>query len=474
MAGADNKDYVKRADNIIIYSCASRDEEKQLSLQMSHLGYGHTCIVKNPLHLIKLLSQDAVAALILLLTDNNTCKSGVINILQHAHALPVLGLFSEQCRFFIQPIVKACNEIESFPCDRQQLDFRLDKIIYRDFACKDIDTNLFRKMKMVGNSSKFQQVLRRVYKIMHCDAPVFINGETGTGKELVARAIHYLGARKDQPFIAANCGAIPDQLVENELFGHEKGAFTDATDTREGLISQAEGGTLFLDEIETLSHKGQVVLLRFLENGMYRPLGSKAAKNANVRVITATNESIGRMIEQGDFRKDFYYRINIMNILLPPLRERRGDIGLLVEHFISQFQLQYHQPNRVLHPDSLEPLKYYDWPGNIREMENLLHREFLMADGKYVTINEMQSRKCERRASEGDRRLQRLMTQPMVKAKARVIEDFEQRYLATVLDRANGNISEAARLAGKERRSFTRLLQKYGLDTWAETPGPCF
>ncbi|TKB26001.1 sigma-54-dependent Fis family transcriptional regulator [Desulfopila sp. IMCC35006] len=319
---------------------------------------------------------------------------------------------------------------------------------------------------MVGNSPEFQHMLKRLYKIIKCDAPVFIEGETGTGKELAARAIHYFGSRKDQPFIAANCGAIPDQLVENELFGHEKGAYTDATDTREGLISQAESGTLFLDEIETLSYKCQVVLLRFLENMTYRPLGSKVAKHANVRVITATNESITRMVEQGDFRRDLYYRINIMNIQLPPLRKRRSDISLLAEHFIRQFQLQYKQPDRVLHPDSMAALKYHDWPGNVRELENMLHREFLMADGKYVSINELESKKRERRASSVDRRLQNLMTQPMVKAKARVVEDFEQNYLVTTLDRAKGNISEAARLAGKERRSFTRLLEKYVLNNF--------
>ncbi len=450
-------------NRIIIYSCACREEEKQLSLQMAYLGYKNSYIVKNPFQAINLLKEGLVTALVLLLTEKSECKDDITNILQHAHSLPVLGLFSEQCSVFMKSIIKTCNEIETFPCCNQVLDFRLGKIIYHDFGCEDIVTNLVRKVNMVGNSPEFQHMLKRLYKIVKCDAPVFINGETGTGKELVARAIHYLGSRKDQPFITANCGAIPEQLVENEMFGHEKGAYTDASDMREGLISQAESGTLFLDEIETLSHKGQVVLLRFLENMTYRPLGSKVTNHANVRVLTATNESISRMVDQGDFRKDLYYRINIMNIQLPPLRERQSDIGLLAEHFISQFQFQYKQPDKVLHPDSLVALKYHDWPGNVRELENMLHREFLMADGKYISINELESKKRERRACSVDRRLQNLMTQPMVEAKARVIEDFEQHYLVTALDRAKGNISEAARLAGKERRSFTRLLEKYAL-----------
>ncbi|MCP3669609.1 MAG: sigma-54-dependent Fis family transcriptional regulator [Gammaproteobacteria bacterium] len=320
-------------------------------------------------------------------------------------------------------------------------------------------------MNILGNSPKFLQVLDKVCKIKKCDAPVFIDGETGTGKELIARAIHYLSERKDMPFIAANCGAFPDQLIENEFFGHEKGAYTDARESSEGLISQAEGGTLFLDEIETLSMKGQVSLLRFLETMMYRPLGSKGAKTANLRVITATNESISELVEKGDFRKDLYYRINIMNLLLPPLRERSSDINLLAEHFIRQYQIQYSQPERELHPDTQAALKYYDWPGNVRELENILHREFLLAEGKYITIDEIEAMTRERRSAFCDRRLQKVFGQPMVKAKKYLISEFEEQYLSRALDKANGNISKAARLAGKERRSFTRLMEKYHLDS---------
>ena len=205
-------------------------------------------------------------------------------------------------------------------------------------------------------------------------------------------------------------------------------------------------------------------MLRFLENRTYRPLGSKSAKIANIRVISATNENIPQLVEKRSFRKDLYYRINIMNIWLPPLRERAGDINLLAEHFIRQYQIQYDQPERELHPKTREALKYYDWPGNVRELENVLHREFLLADGKYIIINEIESMTRERRDARGDRRLRKMFGQPLVKAKNRLITEFEQKYLASALDRANGNISEAARLAGKERRSFTRLLEKYDLD----------
>ncbi len=327
-----------------------------------------------------------------------------------------------------------------------------------------MERNFFVKMNILGNSPEFQKVLDKVSKVTKCDAPVYLDGETGTGKELIARAIHYLGGRKDHPFIAANCGAFPDQLIENELFGHHKGAYTDARESSNGLVTQAEGGTLFLDEIEALSPKGQVTLLRFIEDMTFRPLGSNAAKLANVRVITATNESVTRLVEEGSFRKDLYYRINVMSIVLPPLRTRAGDINLLADHFIRRFQIQYNQPETELHPDTRSALKYYDWPGNVRQLENMLHREFLLSDGKYIVLDEIESTTRERRNPGGDRRMLKRFGQPLVQAKNSLINEFEQHYLASALDRAKGNISEAARLAGKERRSFTRLLQKYELD----------
>ena len=170
-------------------------------------------------------------------------------------------------------------------------------------------------------------------------------------------------------------------------------------------------------------------------------------------------------MDKGHFRKDLYYRINVMNILLPPLRERSGDIILLAEHFIRLYQVQYNQPEKELHPNTQEAMKYYEWPGNVRELENILHREFLMADGKYISIKEIESLTRERRDNRGDRRLRKMFDQPLVKAKNNLIHEFEQQYLSSALGKANGNISEAARLAGKERRTFTRLLEKYNLSS---------
>lgn len=451
-----------QGSRIILYSVASSAEEDQLFQQLADIGYTHIIKINNRDHLEKLVLDSSYSALVFLLTDVTHSQSAVLDILHLVKMIPVIGLFSRDSSRCDQRIVKACNELATWPCSKQELDYRIRKIT----ACchdQELGQSLFLKMNILGNSPEFLQVLDKVCKIKKCDAPVFIDGETGTGKELIARAIHYMSERKEKPFIAANCGAFPDQLIENELFGHDKGAYTDARESSDGIIAQAEGGTLFLDEIETLSPKGQVSLLRFLENMMYRPLGSKSAKLANIRIITATNENISDLVDIGRFRRDLYYRINIMNILLPALRERASDIILLADHFIRQYQVQYKQPGKELHPDTKAALKYHDWPGNVRELENVLHREFLLADGNYIRIDEIESKRRERRYNRVDRRLQKMFGQSLSKAKHNLINDFEQQYLSSALDRANGNISAAARLAGKERRSFSRLLEKYDL-----------
>lgn len=314
---------------------------------------------------------------------------------------------------------------------------------------------------IIGRSPAFMEMARLILKIGECDAPVLIEGETGTGKELAARAMHYLGLRRDLPFIAVNCGAIPDALVESELFGHHKGAFTDAKESRPGLITQAHGGTLFLDEIEALSPKGQVTLLRFLQDQQYRPLGSRSAEKADVRIIAATNVDLEDLVERGEFRQDLLFRLKILLLEMPPLRKRRGDVELLAQHFIRQFSVKYGKPAAALHPDTVTWMNNYAWPGNIRELENLIHREFLLADGQKISI------KCKVRSAEQrkslDRRLAQFVNCDFNTAKATAINDFEKKYLCNLLSLANGNVTLAARMAGKERRSLGKLLKKHGI-----------
>lgn len=322
-------------------------------------------------------------------------------------------------------------------------------------------------LNMVGSSAAFRETLDRIKRISRCDVQIMIEGETGTGKEMAARAIHYLSGRRDFPFIPVNCGAIPDNLVENELFGHAKGAFTDAREAQPGLVKQADGGTLFLDEVDALSPKSQVSLLRFLQDQQYRPLGGSHLLSANVRIISATNANLAKLAEAGSFRADLLFRLNIMAVNMPPLRERQQDIALLADHFIRQLNVRYGQPLKSLHQDTLDWLKCYHWPGNVRELENFLHREYLLSDGDVIragsqSLSGDSDNKNERKPDQNTGRSQ-ITSLGFSADKMRVIAEFEKNYLEHCMSESQGNVTLAAKLAGKERRAFGKLLKKYGL-----------
>jgi DNA-binding NtrC family response regulator len=330
---------------------------------------------------------------------------------------------------------------------------------------------------LLGESEAFRRLLGQVERFARCDATVLINGETGTGKELTARAIHYHGSRADGPFIPINCGALPDALFGSELFGHMRGAFTDAHENRAGLVAQAEGGTLFLDELEALSPAGQVALLRFLQDYEYRPLGAPRARIANVRVLGATNADLSDLVRQGKFRQDLLYRLNVLTLDVPPLRERGDDALVLAQAFLRKLCSQYQVPERVFDADAVAALRAYSWPGNVRELENLLHREFLLADGDVLILPGLpRSAGLERRlaarrsgdlpGNDGPRapaQVVRAISDGVAfrEAKARAIADFEREYVRHLLRQSGGNVSLAARLAGKERSRFNRLVRKY-------------
>ncbi len=316
---------------------------------------------------------------------------------------------------------------------------------------------------MIGQSQVFLEMLQLIEKIKRCDVPVLLEGETGTGKELVARAIHYGSTRSEYPFIPINCGAIPDELVENELFGHKRGAYTGAQSDNSGLITQAKNGTLFLDEVDALSPKAQVTLLRFLQDQTYRPLGGGEACAADVRVIVASNTDLEQQVDKNLFRQDLLFRLKIMFLKLPPLRERNGDVALLANYFLRSCAVQFSRGEKKLHPDTITWFDQYSWPGNIRELENLISREYLLEDGPTVFIEPPVSSVKERRRGI-DRRQAGFICMDFHEAKNHVIEKFEQSYVTEVLTKARGNVTKAAKLAGKERRAFGKLLKKYGVD----------
>lgn len=310
---------------------------------------------------------------------------------------------------------------------------------------------------IIGRSEAIQGLRRQIPTVAAYTAPVAISGETGTGKELVARAVHYCSPRQDRSFVPVNCAALSDDLLLAELFGHERGAFTDARQARRGLVAQADAGTLFLDEVDSLSARAQGALLRFLQDREYRPVGSERLFHADVRVVCATNRDLHALVDQGHFREDLYYRLNVVDLVVPPLRERHGDVELLAEHFLDQLGRQYDEPGKCLHPLTLRWMNGYEWPGNVRELENHLHRSHVMSAGPSICVPAVMGEPVQlgggvqAPSSLGD----------FQDEKARVVARFERDYLRRVLEMTNGNISAAARQAGKERRAFTRLLEKH-------------
>ena len=311
--------------------------------------------------------------------------------------------------------------------------------------------------RLIGSSAVFQEWLGRLSRVAASSAPVLIEGETGSGKELAARAIHYRGERAAGPFIAVNCGALPDELIEAELFGHERGAFTDARAARRGLVAQANGGTLVLDEVDTLSPKAQVTLLRFLQDQRYRPLGSSREATTDVRIIAASNQVLDDAVQHARFRADLLYRLKILHLQIPPLRDRAGDAEQLARHFVGVYCARYGLPAKSFDDESLAFIRSHRWPGNVRELESWVHRELLMADGS--TMRATAKTPATSAAPGAVAAFERFCH-----AKAEAVRCFERDYVIGVLRQADGNVTRAARIAGKERRAFGKLLKKHGID----------
>ncbi|HEV2842488.1 MAG TPA: sigma-54 dependent transcriptional regulator [Chthoniobacterales bacterium] len=307
--------------------------------------------------------------------------------------------------------------------------------------------------QIVGESTVLLEEVKRVPRFARCDATVLISGESGTGKEIFARAIHYLSPRADRPFVPVNCGALPEHLVESEIFGHKRGAFTGATADQAGLIREAEGGTLFLDEIDGLTRQAQVKLLRFLQDGEYRSVGSQQILHADIRVVAAANADLSRLVREGSFREDLFYRLNVLTLTLPSLRERRGDILLLAHHILETQAALAKAAPKNLSLGALNRLLGHSWPGNVRELENVLTRAIVLCDRDTIELSDLNLPNDD--AAEENQSFQTM--------KSRVIRRFEHDFLENILRANQGNITKAARAVKKNRRAFWELLRKHGL-----------
>jgi DNA-binding NtrC family response regulator len=304
--------------------------------------------------------------------------------------------------------------------------------------------------QLVGAAATFIPIARKIELVARTDAPVLITGETGTGKELCARTIHTSSKRRNFPFIPVDCAAMPDHLFENEIFGHVRGAFTDARTDQKGLAAMAEGGTLFLDEVDALSIGGQAKLLRFLQEKTYKPLGSCRFEHANVTVIAASNKNLEMSITSQQFRSDLFFRLNVIHLQLPALRERAGDIPLLARHFLARLIESEACPAKVLSAAALRKLRGYEWPGNVRELFNVIHRAAIFSEGTQISSSDIPVPEITE-SSGGNFR----------QARQTAIQLFERSYIEELLRKHNGNVTRASREAQQDRRAFGRLMKKY-------------
>lgn len=350
----------------------------------------------------------------------------------------------------------------SKPVDLDELDLLLERIIENKNLKSEIlllKNQLKEKFKIdsfISQSPKMEEVLSIAARAADSKATVLITGESGTGKEVLAKAIHYASPRKDKPFVAVNIPALPETLLESELFGHEKGAFTGAEKSKKGRFEIAEGGTIFLDEIGDIPLNLQVKLLRVLQEHQIERVGSTESINIDVRIIAATHQNLEQKIKDGSFREDLYYRLNIVSLHLPPLRERREDILPLIEHFVSKYSNENNKQNLSLSKEAVDLLMKYNYPGNVRELENAIERAVVLCRSDVITINDLPN------VIKGFKAEKEIVTNENTSLIEQV-EALEKKLIFDALSKANGNQSQAGRMLGLTERNLRYKMQKYGI-----------
>lgn len=345
------------------------------------------------------------------------------------------------------------------PVDHKELEVKIQQAIEKrnllkkvhDFESMMEGANKF--ADLIGKSPKMKAIFRQILQIAPTDITISITGESGTGKELAARAIHLHSKRSQGPFVAINCAAVPESMLEDELFGHVKGAFTSAVGTKNGVFMSAHEGTLFLDEIGEMDESMQVKLLRVLETGEVKPLGSDTVRKVDVRLVVATNKDLKQLVDEGRFRQDLYYRVQVAPIAMPPLRERKEDIPLLLGHFLEKAARKMDKDIKWVEEDVIHAFCRYDWPGNVRELENIVNFLVAISQKEVITADLLASTQ-----------LAAMLDASKLPSLKDARFDFTKRYLEDIMRHTRGNVSMAAKHAGYYRADFYKLLQKHGLD----------
>lgn len=407
----------------------------------------------------RLRRSNAQLAIIMPGTDVERAQYLFTWLHDHSVPIPTIAIFGEEYdKDLLRIATRTVDDFLFWPPRAAELQHRIARLLgTRDQEAALVRDRLRLELglsQLIGNDPLFLQVIERVPIIALTDAPVLVTGETGTGKELCVRAIHDLSTRSDSPFVPVECGTIAEHLAENEFFGHARGAFTDAHSDQKGLVAMAEGGTLFLDEIDALSPSIQSKLLRLIEEGRYKPLGSDKFRWTNIRVIAATNRDVESLVREGKFRSDLYFRLNVFQLRLPPLRQRPGDIALLARYFLERFSRAAGKQPKSLSPAALRMLERHDWPGNVRELRNVIQRAFMFSPGSQILASHIFLPVPVEEETP---------TTKFRYSKALVIERFERNYIKSLLEKHKGNVARAAVEAGKDRRSFRRLMAKYGI-----------
>ena len=446
------------------------DESVQLAAQEVLASAFHTTLLGSGEQILPLLAEVSLEAIVLDLETAHVSDEATLRLIRHLRAddenLVLLGFTRSHNKTarhqFEQAGISHCFVA---PVDFEDVQAVLHSALEERSA--EIENRKIREeaqrrnsfCQLIGGSEPMRLVYDAISRVAESNVNVLVRGESGTGKELVAQAIVASGPRKDKPFVSVNCAALPESLIESELFGHEKGAFTDAHESRAGHIESANGGTLFLDEIGTLGLNMQSKLLRILELHVVQRIGSRNAKKIDFRLIAATNEDLEQAVHTGRFREDLYYRLNVVPIVLPPLRERPGDVAILLDHFLRMYCAANSVPLKRLDPDALEILEEYHWPGNVRELENVVQRLVIMGSGAVITAKHIP---------------QQILYSSTAKQEALLIPEegisfddeiarIELAYLQAALRRTGGKKVAAAALLQINAQKMKYLCRKYGL-----------
>jgi DNA-binding NtrC family response regulator len=458
--------------SILIISAKEDDARLIRESLPSDYQVENTDSVKSALELHRQSAFDVIFSDLKLLRD--TSETGkiaeTINLFKEPNPLAEILILSSKAS--IQDTVKAvkagAQDYLTYPVDPTEVRLVIKSVT--EALAKKIELDYLRDQFwkpewldiIKSRNVEMLEVFKKIRSVAPTRATVLLSGETGTGKGLLARMIHIHSNRCNDPFISVHCGAIPDTLLESELFGHEKGAFTGAVRRKPGKFEMARGGTIFLDEIGTITPSAQIKLLQVLQDGTFSRVGGEAVLQTDARVIAATNADLTGMIERGEFRKDLYYRLNVFNIEIPPLRERAEDIPQIAELFLEKLKQRHEKSIHSVHPLVLQAFKNYHWPGNIRELENLMERACILETTTVLTPESFPIGLINSGDAHAVLPVQAHL--PLAEARRQAIDDFERQYLKELFSRHKGRVNRAAEDAGVSTRQLNKLMVKYGIE----------